>query len=207
MPPSTTVLAVQCHRNQTHKISLGLSVLLIALLAFLWTSPSANAETPLTTADAEAFVETLQPVNAFGEKLEAEGKTNELGGRGMPEVGQLFTPYSDGVADLKAQYPADYKELGTIIKPAGFTSQETWAVVGDKVISAYMALEMEKEGMSPEDMAMLTPEMLSMVPPAMREQMSRALAMKETLERTPEADKAIVRPLVPALEKELAAME
>lgn len=99
------------------------------------------------------FVETLAPVQAFGDSLEKEGKLNVLVGGGATVDG-AFEPYSASVAALKAQWPTDFSRLEAVVNPHGFTPEE-WGAVGDRMMAAYMALRIERD--EPGALAALEP--------------------------------------------------
>lgn len=164
------------------------------------------AAAPLREADVERFVGTLDDVAAFGKKLEAAGKDDLLNRQEQP-TDAPFAPYSTGVSELKAQYPADHAELAGILKTHGFAPAE-WGAVGDRVIIAYIALKIAEE--NPEalemadQMASLDPAMLAQMPPQMKAQMDRMKAMVETVRRAPDADKKAVAPSKAALDAHVA---
>lgn len=162
---------------------------------------------PLREADVERFVGTLDDVAAFGKKLEAAGKDDLLNRQEQPTADAPFAPYSTGVSELKAQYPADHAELAGILKSHGFAPAE-WGAVGDRVIIAYIALKIAEENPEALDMAdqmaALDPAMLAQMPPQMKAQMDRMKAMVETVRRAPDADKKAVAPSKAALDAHVA---
>lgn len=86
--------------------------------------------------------------------------------------------------------PSQIDALTEVAEDAGFDSIKEWALIGDKVSAAMMAIEMEKE---PVDMSEITPEMMAMVPESMRKQMEGAMRMLKAAEKVPAADIAIVK--------------
>lgn len=174
---------------------------LAVIIAFSFAAAPALAEAPLTDDKVKRFIETLEPVEELGERLEAKGKLVKTLDEEKPMIGKDFRPYSDGVAALKKEHPGEYAALGALLKPHGF-SQDDWAATGDRVMIAYMAVKMEAENPNYEkDMAGMDPAMLAQVPPQMRAQIEGALAMVETVKKAPAADKAAVKPHVKALEE------
>ena len=160
----------------------------------------AFAEAPLSDDQVKRFVATLAPVEEFGDKLDHDGKLDDLDKK-TPAFGEEFRPYKNAIAALKRDHPADYAALGALLKPHGF-SQDQWAATGDRVMLAYMALRMEQENPDYEkQMAGMDKSMLNQMPPQMRAQIEGALAMVETVKKAPAADKAAVKPHAKAIEK------
>jgi hypothetical protein len=164
----------------------------------------ALAADSLNTETVRHFVETLAPVQAFGDSLEKEGKLNVLVGGGATVDG-AFEPYSAGVTALKAQLPADFNRLEAVVKPHGFTP-ELWGATGDRVMAAYMALRIERD--EPGALAALEPvdpaEMQKM-PPEMRKQMQDYAAMMEAVKKAPDDDKKAVLPAMDAIDAHINA--
>ncbi len=161
----------------------------------------ASENKPLTDDQAKRFVDTLPALDRLGEELREEGKTDKLEIATQPKSGEEFTPYSNAVAALKTEHPADYAKLGAAVKPHGFSADE-WGHVGDRVIIAYLALEMEKQ--DPRSAAMMEgmdASMLDMVPPEMRDQLAATFAMMETVKNAPADDKAVVAKIKPQLDE------
>ena len=147
---------------------------------------------PLTEDQAKRFVASLSEVEALGDKLEAEGKTEQLKIDGAPKAGEPFRPYSAAVAVLQEKYPADHARLASAVRSHGFSAGD-WGAVGDRVMIAYMALKMEED--DPRAMEMMEgmdASMIEMMPPEMRVQMESAFAMMETVKNAPAADKSVV---------------
>lgn len=175
--------------------------------AILALSP-AYAETPLSSDAIARFVETLEPVEAFGDRLESDKKFEKLFEQREPVPGKDFRPYSDGVAALKKASPAEYEKLGALVKPKGF-SQADWAVTGDRVMLAYMANRMEEENPGYEkqiaemkaQMAAMDPAMLEQMPAQMKSGMLAAQAMVEAISKSPPEDRAAVKPHMKAISK------
>lgn len=176
------------------------------LAAALFAFSPAFAETPLTGDTVARFIETLEPVEAFGDRLEADKKLEKLFEQREPTPGKDFRPYSDGVAALKKASPAEYEKLGALLKPQGF-SQADWASTGDRVMLAYMANRMEKENPGYEkqmaemkaQMAAMDPAMLAQMPAQAKSGMLAAQAMVEAISKSPPADRAAVKPHMKAI--------
>ncbi|MHA7872693.1 MAG: hypothetical protein ACX939_10115 [Hyphococcus sp.] len=152
----------------------------------------ANNLAPLTEDQAKRFVASLASVEALGEELEAEGKTNEMQIERQPIAGEAFKPYSNAVMILKEKHPSDHARLAKKVKAHGFSTDE-WGHVGDRVMVAYLALKMQEE--DPRSLQMMEgmdASMMEMVPPEMRAQLESTFAMMETVKNAPDADKEAV---------------
>lgn len=172
--------------------------------AFALAAVPAFAANPLNADDVRHFVETLAPIEAFGDSLEKEGKLNVLVGGGATFDG-AFKPYSSGVAALKKELPGEFGRLAAVVKPHGFTPEE-WGATGDRVMAAYMALRIERD--EPGALAALEPvdpAELEKMPPEMRRQMQDYAAMMEAVKKAPEEDKKAVMPAMDMIDAHIAA--
>ncbi len=166
-------------------IIAGAFVLLIA-------GASAEEQKPLTENQAKRFVASLESVDSMRDRLEAEGKIDNIEIATKPKPAEAFRPYSKAVTALKDKYPADHARLAKIVKTHGFSAKD-WGDAGDRVMIAYMALKMQDE--DPRTMQMMgsmDKSMLDMVPPEMRAQLESTFAMMEAVKNVPEADKIAV---------------
>jgi hypothetical protein len=156
---------------------------------------AAAADTALTPETAKRFVASLDAMETLGKEFEADGKTDKLKIDIEPKAGEPFKPFSTTVTALKTQYPADYAKLQTAVKSHGF-SAEDWSVAGDQVMVAYVALKMEEE--NPQAMAQMhqmhamDKSVLDQMPPEMKAQMTRAMAMMDAVHNVSAQDKAAV---------------
>jgi hypothetical protein len=175
------------------------------LFMFLLALPFGVQADSLGEAAIEAYIDSLGPVRQLGEKLQAEGKQSFLEREITPRNGELFDPHTRGVKALQRESTADYSELGRIVRQYGFTSAESWALTGDRVVLAYGAIKAEAE--SPEilqlaqQMQGMDPQMLQLMPPEMRQQMEQAVSIARTLAQVPAADKQSVRPYTAQLDR------
>lgn len=156
----------------------------------------------LSQDEAENFIQAMPKVQELGDAMETEGKNVTLRAQMKPQPGKPFHPYTSAVAALSEHYPDDYDALEDVIEEYDFDSPEEWAEVGDAVMKAYVAINMEGTP-APVDMANMNPEMMAMLPPAAKAQMQQASAMMKTMRNAPEEDKAIIRPLIGALEQNM----
>lgn len=173
-----------------------------ATLFVLLLVPSALAAS-LTSGAAEGFVNSLTDVNNLAQQMEEEGKDRIFEGQAEPVPGKKFAPYSESLPLLKSEYPAEYKELGKIVRKHGFKSQESWATAGDNVMLAYMAGKMNIPAASA--MPQLPPGMADKLPPETRAQMAKSLAVMETIRDVPQEHKDIVAPLTPKIDMWIAS--
>lgn len=181
---------------------LGLALLGV-LFAFAGAAVALEAS-PLTDDEVTRFIASLEAANAFGDQLEAEGKTDALEVAMAPQAGEAFKPYSNAVAAMKTKYPVDYAKLGAFVAPHGF-SADNWAATGDRVITAYFAVEMQRENPgAAAQMAAMDPSLLAMLPDAHRAEVEAMRALIATVATVPEADRAVIEPHMDALD---AAME
>ena len=177
-----------------------------ALLSVLFVFAGASVASAEALAEDQVtrFIATLDAANAFGDELDAAGKTDALEIAMTPQAGEEFKPYSKAVAAMKTRYPADYAHLGALVSPHGYSADD-WAATGDRVILAYFAVKMERENPgAAEQMAAMDPSMLAMLPPAQKAEFEAMRALIATVQAVPEEDRAVVEPHMDALD---AAMD
>lgn len=175
------------------------------MFLFLLALPLGAQASTLGQTAIEAYIDSLELVRQLGERLQSEGKHGFLEREITPRNGELFDPHTRGVKALQRESADDYSELGRIVRQYGFTSAESWALTGDRVVLAYGAIKAEAE--SPEilqlaqQMQRMDPQMLQLVPPEMRQQMEQAVSIARTLAQVPAADKRSVRPYTAQLDR------
>jgi len=173
-------------------------------LLLLTLLPVARAE-PLQQLSVEAYVNSLEAVRQLGERMQAEGRQDFLQQEVLPNGDEPFDPHQRGVKLLARESSDDYRELSEVVRQHGFTSAESWARVGDRVVLAYGAIKAEAE--SPEILQMasqmeaMDPQMLELLPPDVRRQMDQALAIARAIAAVPQADREQVRPFVGQLDR------
>ena len=165
-----------------------------AALAFIFLSTGASfaGDAPLTEDQAKRFVKTLPALDALKTEMDAEGKSEHMRIATQPKAGEEFKPYSNAVAALKKDYPADHARLSKAVKPHGFSAQE-WGAVGDRVIIAHLANKMQNE--DPRTMQMMEnmdQSMIDMMPPEMQTRLATTFAMMETVKNAPAEDREVV---------------
>jgi len=168
-------------------------------------SPAVMAAGALQSTQIEAYLATLDEVQRFGERLQAAGKGRFLEREILPRSGESFDPHRRAVMALQREAAADHRELTGIVQQQGFTSPDSWALVGDRVVLAYGAIKAEAE--SPEILQLaqqlqgLDPQLLQLMPADQRAQMQQALVIAQALSRVPDADKHNVRPYIARLDR------
>ncbi len=160
--------------------------------ALIFWSAAFAGDAPLTEDQAQRFVKTLPALEALKKEMDEEGKSEHMQVATRPKAGEEFKPYSNAVAALKKDFPADHARLAKAVKPYGFSAVE-WGAIGDRVIIAHLANKMQEE--DPRAMAMMEnmdPSMIEMMPPEMRDQLEGTFAMMETVKNAPAEDRAVV---------------
>lgn len=122
-----------------------LTALILSLLLFFGPLSYAYAEPPLRKAEIEHFMDAMRPLQALSDKHDITGE--ETPPEEAPPKEQddpmAFAPMSDALKQIK-QHDA-YEEFQTIVKNAGFSTPEQWAVIGDRVMRAYMSYKVIKD--------------------------------------------------------------
>jgi len=181
-----------------------LTTMLAGVLFLASSSAFAAGQEPLTEDQARRFAATLPALDAFGDALEAEGKTHRLQIDTKPKAGEAFKPYSKAVQSLKRNYPADHAKLERMVNPHGFSASQ-WGRLGDRIIIAYLALTMAEQ--DPRAMAMMEgmdKSALDMMPPEIKERFAAAATLMDTVKNAPEADKKVVATVKPELDAHMS---
>ncbi|MEL7028763.1 MAG: hypothetical protein AAGL49_06000 [Pseudomonadota bacterium] len=171
--------------------------------AVSWTTVQAEEQRPpLSEKDVQKFVEALDKIDAFADRMEAEGKLDALEVDTQPKPGEPFRPYANSIPALKEV--GEYDAFAKLIKAEGFRSPEAWADIADPVIATVINLRMEEEdpGSAQKISQMeIPPELLNdpNIPPALLEQMKGRLSMVQSFADVPEQHKSVVRPHMPKL--------
>ncbi|PCJ44561.1 MAG: hypothetical protein COA76_16425 [Moritella sp.] len=120
-------------------IALCFSIVLFSSSLF-----AAHAAPTLSGDDIQHFMNAMKPLKKLGAKYDF----NDNGNSSTAQMAQTgFAPMSRSLAEVKNHEA--YEEFKTIINKAGFSSPEQWAVVGDRVMRAYMSLKALEE-LTPE---------------------------------------------------------
>ncbi len=177
---------------------------ILTLMVMLW-APFPVLAAALDQLQVEAYLDSLDEVKQLGERMQAAGQGAFLAREVSPRSGQPFDPHQRAVMALKREHAEHYGQLERIVRQRGFTSPESWALVGDRVVLAYGAIKAESE--SPEmlqlaqQMRGVDPQMLQLLPPDQRLQVEQALAVAESLAQVSEADKQQIRPHIARLDR------
>ncbi len=161
-------------------------------VAFLASGAALAGDGPLTEDQAKRFVKTLPALESLKKEMDEEGKSEHMRVATQPKAGEAFKPYSNAVAALKKDFPADHARLAKAVKPYGFSAKE-WGVVGDRIMIAHLANKMQEE--DPRTMEMMEnmdQSMIDMMPPEMRERLANTFAMMETVKNAPAEDREVV---------------
>ncbi len=177
------------------RILLGLAAALVALPALVTT---AAAEDALSARDVERFIAALPALQAFGDRLEAEGKDEALvaSASDLTEImSPTFKPCSSGFSALESI--GETGALSSLVRNAGFASLDTFSTVCDRTMKAYLSIKMQ-EAMA--DMPQLSEQMLGEANNLQPELMQSMQAMLGFATAAPSADVEVVRPFVPQIE-------
>lgn len=161
----------------------------------------------LNPASIEAYLATLPKVRALAEAMQAEGKGRFLQREIMPGEG-VFDPHLRGVTLLRQRYPEAHQTLENIVRHSEFTSTESWALAGDRIVLTYGAVKAEAE--SPQMLALaasggtLDPDLLQLLDPETRARMELAWKAARILAQVSAADKAVIRPYIARLDRALS---
>lgn len=189
----------------TAQIRGALALLLAVLLGGLLSPVRAAGLEPLRI---EAYLETLAAVRALGERMQAAGQGALLIREITPRPGQAFDPHRRAVRALAREHPARLAELNALVQQRGFTSADSWARVGDRVVLAYGAVKATAE--SPELLLLaqqlqgLDPQLLQALPPQEQAELQLALVIAQALAQVPEADRRQIQPYIGRLDRLLA---
>ena len=166
--------------------------LILSLVSF-----SAHAE-KLTDNTIRSFITTLEKAQAL------ESEFEDLNNKENIESIDLSKIFSSSVERLKGEDA--YDRLEDLVQDNGFNNLDEWAATGDRIYSAWMAIEMADQ--SPElnqemksAMAELenNPNMSDQQKAQMRSMMEAALGVTQMANEAPPADIKAVRPHVKAL--------
>ncbi|MGO1501386.1 MAG: hypothetical protein ACTHWH_08915 [Marinobacter sp.] len=187
MKPLSSQHSILHYRQMTAVLAL-----ILSLVSF-----SAHAE-ELTDNTIRSFITTLEKAQALEPEFE---NLKDKGGIDSIDLSRIF---SSSVEELKGEDV--YDRLEDLVQDNGFNNLDEWAVTGDRIYGAWMAIEMGDE--SPElnqemksAMADLenNPSMSDQQKAQMRSMMEAALGVTQMASNVPPADIEAVRPHVNAL--------
>jgi len=172
----------------------------VLIILFSGLNIASAADKALTEDEARRFIASLADIDTLAKTLEEAGDP-ALEIDTQPKPGENFSPYGRMIPVLKENHQSVHKRLSAAVKPHGFSTEE-WGSVGDRLIIAYMAVKMEEENPGAvAQMKAMDKSMLEMLPQAQRDQFASAIAMAETVENAPAADKEIAKKVGPEMEK------
>ncbi|MCB1840786.1 MAG: hypothetical protein H6858_02895 [Rhodospirillales bacterium] len=164
--------------------------------------PIVNEMVVLDETKANNFVNSLDDLAAFRQKLGDEGRDDPLRIRPNILAEKNYAPYRHAVEKMKSESPEDYDAIKQLAYLHEFTSAEDWAETADGVLLTYFYIQEEKEGRTIEDKMreQLRPDMLKMIPKDQMYRVDQALKMAHKINEVPEENERIVRSLLPVLE-------
>ncbi|KPQ30593.1 MAG: Peptidase family M9 N-terminal [Marinobacter excellens HL-55] len=184
---------------QPTRILSPLSLLIPAvILTCLLISPKAFAQN-LTEANVRAFLDSLQaaePVMMEHEE-ELEALTDQSDDTDFSAI------FSSGLEKMKGH--AMYQDLERVAKRHGFSSIKQWAKTGDQIFQAWIALEMDEQRPSQQEMQQALAEIESSphMTPEQKEQMKAmmgsAMTTMNQASDVPNDNKRAVRPFMDEL--------
>lgn len=186
----------------------------VALTAFvLWVmacGATFAADTALTVSEANRFVDSLPALEAQAETF--AGDNQDTFDFNTPNGHSDFkNVYKTAVAALAVESPTDYAKLTQTLLPFNFTPTR-WAEVGDRVMAAYMALNMREQspdvgaamqGMDLSQLDQLPPEIRAMIEASL----AQTQAMVTDMQSAPEGDIEVVKTVRPKLEAYMETQE
>ena len=181
----------QCRYSHYRQLTVVLS-LILSLLSF-----SAHAQT-LTDNTIRSFITTLEKAQAMEPEFEElnNQKTNET-----PDFSRIF---SSSIEQMKGE--DIYVRLESMVQNHGFKNLNEWATTGDRIYSAWIAIEME--GQSPALRTEMqnalaeienNPNMSAQQKAQMRAMMEAGLGFAQQASAAPSADIDAVKPHLGAL--------
>lgn len=176
-----------------------LATLTFGLLASLFTLPALALE--LTDQNVQKWLASYSAVSEWSKSH----KDDDLGflksgaDEAMADPGSMLTRSVKAMEGHKL-----HGELVGVLKKSGFSDPQEWAQLGDRIISATMAVEMDKlqasGGPAPDQMQqqMMNAMMNNpQIPAAQKAQMQKALQMTQHMaakaKTVPEQDKAVIK--------------
>lgn len=156
---------------------------LLLVTSFAWAQS-------LSTDKVSTFIDSLDPVTRYAERLDEDVRDGLEVSNILPEPGEPLRPYTRSLEYIREAHGDVYAAMGDIVDDHGFANLEEWADTGDRVMVAWLALQMEGT-----EIGAVSPEMLDQVPAQMRPQIERMLAMMEAVRNAPPGDIEVVRPL------------
>lgn len=158
-------------------------------VSFLVLSMSAQSE-DLSQALIDKYADSIKFLKSSDDKhikaIEEKVLSNPDIDFDLDENGQ-FSIVRNLISSLDAK---SVEALSDAVEDLGFSSLDSWALIGDKVGGAMAAINLQNE---PVDLSEMTPEMIAMMPESMRADFEDLLGAIEAVKNIPEADIELVR--------------
>ena len=172
-----------------------------AFVCFVFVSLSANAS-PLNAGNVPRWIDSFEAVAAWGEDNQDRFGDDEIFEPAPPafnpmapmphiDVEKLRHPFSNAVKAARAE--GLEPEFASVVRPHGFTPDQ-WGDVGDHVLRAYMALQMEGHGNIKEQLGAAISQMRAMGQEHFVSNIERSLSMIDALTDSTPEDMDLVRP-------------
>lgn len=169
-----------------------ITTVLMAALLMMATSVWADE---LSNQEIEQFIASMEKLQTMDEEFQAFEADDEDKSQ-MPDTDHLV---SEGLARLRGNKL--YDKVDSIVRDYGFDNAEAWSQTGDRVLDAYIALQMKgKSGSAQSQMDKALREMdeNSQMTPAQKEQMrammAQSMASMKSFAEAPPEDMAAVKP-------------
>jgi len=115
------------------------ALLVLFALIILSIPQTSLGEVALKDADIRHFIAAIKPLDKLGKKYALDQDKDMM----SQTMDGEFNPMSQSLKRIRKHEA--YGEFKHIIQKAGFSSDEEWAMVGDRVMKAFIALKMKKE--------------------------------------------------------------
>ena len=165
-------------------------------LAAMLLSASAFAA-DLTDKDVQHWISAYKSVVQWS-KTQDKKDLEFMEKQRKPNVGNLFSGSIDAMKDHKI-----YSDFSAVLKKSGYDNPQEWAQQGDRIVSATMALELEKRHTTSAEARAQVQQALQMLrnnpnmPPEQKAQMMQMMSMSNQMlnvaENVPQADKDAVK--------------
>ncbi len=174
------------------------SALLIIFSLTMLLSPYSFSQDALTDAEIKKWAGAYEAVVEWAEK--AEFKNPPKLDRDKMDMSKVYTQMLE-----TSQGEAFYKDLVSVLKKNGYSNAEQWGQLGDRILMAFMANEMDASKIDIQKQLEEAQKMMKDLPPEQQAMMQSMLkqsteAMKSA-DQAPEADKAAVNRNRALLEK------
>jgi hypothetical protein len=151
----------------------------------------------LTSNTIESFITSLQDMEAIFEDSEEDVPDEEFEDDDMAID---FTRIYSGMVQEVSKHPPTQRKIRVLAKRHGFSSLDEWASAGDRIYTAYMAINMEGQPVMNESEMESYMASLKQLPEDernnIREMMEGAIESNKTIRNAPREDIKAVRPYI-----------